>query len=133
MIIDESVGKIINTKDVYIHDDILRSLEFDRMNRKILLKFSSSCDKHNDYLMEFLNVVGFEMTACNFWGVSESVLDFEYIEKDSRVLLPKLSNMWSKVPCSSQDVSYDNYIETMFTFSSGDVFIVASEKIIILR
>jgi len=34
MIIDASNGEIINTKEVYIHDDILEDFYFNRMEKK---------------------------------------------------------------------------------------------------
>jgi len=127
MLIYESNGKVINTKQVYIHDDILLYLAFDR-NKKILkLTFS----KHSDrlYIINFINVIGFTMTSCDFWGASEYVLDFEYIEPDKRTLIPSLEKQWMNVPDSSSEVTYDDFLETLLTFSSGDRLRIACEAI----
>ena len=132
MIIDESCGDMINTTKVYVHDDILISLDFERVNRKMTLKFNSKSGNGKIYLIEFFNVIGFEMTSCNFWGSSEYVLDFEYIEKNSRVIIPKLQKKWLDIPHSMNSGMYNKHIETVFTFSSGDQLIIACEKIEIL-
>ena len=128
MIIDELNGKIINTPKVYIHDDILTSLEFFRLNKQMVLNLDKyNC--HDDYQIVFSNVIGFELSSCDFWGESECVFDFEYVERNERIIIPKLLNKWCTVPTAPPKNRYENFIEVLFTFSSGDQLRIACEKI----
>ncbi len=78
-----------------------------------------------------MGVIGFSMTSCDFWGASECVFDFEYVEFNERVIIPNLQKKWEDVKNASPAVSYDGYIEVLITFSSGDQLRVACEKIIV--
>ena len=130
MIINELNGNIINTKEVYIHDDVLLSLQFDRISKKLHLSLLKR-NLEDEYSIEFINVVGFFMTSCDFWGASECILDFEYLEHNERTIIPKLLEIGSNVPDSVCGLSNDSHIETCITFSSGDKLVVACEHIII--
>ena len=72
MVINITNGEIINTKDISLHDDILEELSFDRKNKKLHLILFRECDNRK-ISMFFLNVVAFEMTACDF---GENLLTF---------------------------------------------------------
>ena len=43
MIFNKNNYEIINTKEVYIHDDVLEQLSFDRENRKLILDMHKYC------------------------------------------------------------------------------------------
>lgn len=128
MIINESNGEIINSKKVYIHDDILTLLQFSRLDKKMILNFNkyNSCD---EYKICFFNVLGFEMSSCDFWGESECLFDFEYVKQSERVIIPKLLKEWDTVPVLVSPINYENFIEVLFTFSSGDKLRIACEEI----
>lgn len=132
MIINELNGEVINTRDVYIHDDILLELKFDRIKRNLTLNFQNYANDFT-YVIEFLNVIGFEMTSCDFWGASECALGFEYVPKDERVLVPKLQEEWTNLPNSLDIPSYEDSIETLLTFGSGDRLRIACETINFLK
>ena len=130
MIINELNGPIINTNDIYIHDDILSVVEFDRIHKKLNLFCSKWMNRSSQYSICFINVLGFEMTSADFWGASERILDFEYIKPQNRVVLPRIQKKWeqSSLPLKP---SYDQYIETLITFASGDQLRVACESIVL--
>lgn len=128
MIINGSCGQIINTKEVYIHDDILLSLEFERIQKRLTLTLKKYAAE-NCYTITFADVIGFHMSSCDFWGASECVLDFEYVNPDERVIVAELQEKWLSVPNAPKNVSYDQHIETLLTFSSGDQLRVACETI----
>jgi len=128
MKINELNGNVLNTKDVYIHDDVLVFLNFNR-NEKMLKLHLSKYNSSAEYTIEFANVIGFTMTSCDFWGASECVLDFEYVDKSERVIIPKLEEEWLKNPNLTNGCLYDGYIETLLTFSSGDKLRIACESI----
>lgn len=131
MIIREINGEIINTKKVYIHDDVLLSLDFCRQEKEMNLKFIRYNDSKK-YIMRFSNVIGFTMTACDFWGASECILDFEYISLNKRILIPELQKKHLSISNLSNNTLYDSCMETLFTFSSGDQLRIACETIEII-
>lgn len=133
MIIDASNGKIINSKKVYIHDDILEKLCFHRAEKRLHLSIlkdeESDC---NRFSIDFLHVIGFEMTSCDFWGSSPYILDFEYVEKSNTTIIPQLFEIKKNDddPCCPLN-DREKYIETIITFTSGDRLRIACESIII--
>ena len=129
MVITEANGTIINTEEVYVHDDTLISISFDRITSLMKLEFKKYRSNDKTYHMYFENVLCFEMTNCDFWGASECVLDFEYVNRDSRILIPKLLSKWQNTPDPPKNISYDNYLETVFTFTSGDQLRIVCKSI----
>lgn len=130
MIINISNGELINSKKIYIHDDVFEELCFHRMKKKLHLSIYNESKKKRRSIV-FLNVIGFEMTSCDFWGSSPHILDFEYVEPKDHTLIPKLfdkndSNFSRYLP---NDL--EKYIETTITLTSGDQLIVACENIMI--
>lgn len=119
MVLDEYNCAIINTKCICFHDDILTSFTFERERKCLILelvKFGSE----RSYKMIFNQVMGFKMTSCDFWGASQFVFDYVCVPPEEWVLIPELIEQWSRTPNSHTDVSYNNYLETLFEFSSGD-------------
>lgn len=131
MRIDDSNGKLLDSKDFNFHDDILDQLLFNRDKQEMNLFIIKEEYKNKKYIIRFCGVIGFEMTSCDFWGKSPHILDFEYIEHNSRIVIPKLYNIKNNSQinpmCKLTDDS--KYIETTITFASGDKLIVACEYI----
>ncbi len=132
MIITEQNGRMINSKDFYIHDDVLLCMEYDRLSKKLKLKM----EKHPTgsgkyYYINFNDVVGFYMTSCDFWLSGECVFDFEYVNPEERVLIPQLESKWKEIPYNYYGKrTYEDFIEVMFTFSSGDELCIACGEIV---
>lgn len=133
MIIDASSGKMIISNEVYIHDDILEEFCFNRTEKKLHLTILKEEEFNNKrFSIDFLHVIGFEMTSCDFWGSSPHILDFEYVEHNNNTIIPKLferknNNDYPYCPLNHRE----KYFETIITFVSGDQLIVACENIII--
>lgn len=68
MIIDVNNGKIINSKEVYLHDDFLDDMRFNFLEKKLHLSVLYFKDRSYRYSVDFLDVIGFEMSSCDFWG-----------------------------------------------------------------
>ncbi len=132
MIIDASNGKIINSKKVYIHDDILEELCFFRTEKRLHLSILDEKSDCNSFSIDFLQVIGFEMTSCDFWGSSPYILDFEYVEKSNTTVIPQLFEIKKNDddPCCPLN-DREKYIETIITFKSGDRLRIACESIMI--
>ena len=132
MRIDASNGKIIDSKEVYIHDDILNELCFYRQEKRLKLIIRKFEDQNDIFTIEFINVIGFEMTSCDFWGSSHHILDFEYVEKNDNTIIPKLFEIKDNNDYSSCTLSdQEKYIESVITFISGDQLRIACEEIVI--
>lgn len=130
MIINELNGKVIDTKEVCIHDDILYELRFYRLEKRIKLIIEKELDETKKYIIEFIKVIGFEMTSCDFWGRSPHILEFEYVEVNDRIIIPKLFIKEKLYPGCSSLTKEKNYIETLITFTSGDQLRIACEEIV---
>ena len=133
MIIDASNGDIINSKEVYIHDNILDLLTFIRAEKKIHLSILKNIElPDTKFSIDFYNVIGFEMSSCDFWGYSPYILDFQYLKQEKNTLIPKFfekkkNNNYQFCTLKEQE----KYFETLFTFSSGDTLLIACETMII--
>ena len=71
------------------------------------------------------------MTSCDFWGHSPHILDFEYMESENRLIIPKLFDKEKLYPGCSRLTKQEEYIETLITFSSGDQLRIACQEIVI--
>lgn len=143
MIIDYKNGDIINSQDVYLHDDIFKNMTYDHSKNEICIELETEVlnfdrEKQRKYCILFCNVIGIEATFCEFWGKSPHVFDFEFIDIKNEKLLPKLTNKASvESEKNSRHIDYSklgsktNFIETLFTMTSGDHIRIVCEKIIL--
>ena len=76
MIINASNGQVINSKDVYLHDDILESMIFCRDEKILHLSLVKTWPVEYEYSIDFFRVIGFEMTSCDFWGADLRIFGF---------------------------------------------------------
>lgn len=129
MTIDSSNGQIINSRDVYIHDCIFGNMIFRRDEKSLLLSLTKSWPVECKYSIIYFQVIGFEMTSCDFWGADSRVLDFEYVPNG--ILIPKLFSQRKEEYSNCSLKEQQDYIETVLTFISGDTLRIACEKIII--
>lgn len=131
MKIDNLNGNIINTRDIYIHDDIFENMIFHHKSR--MLELFMRGQSNGEYKICYNKVIGFDMTSCRFWGESPHVLDFEYVCDDKRTLLPRLYGI--KDQCRNnkmfdcEPIDNNDYIETVVWFVSGDKLTVVCEYI----
>ena len=116
-------------KKIYLHDDILENLIFHRNSKNLHLSLSKSWPTQEEYTIDFLQVIGFEMTSCDFWGASPHILDFEYVENGR--LISKLFSKRTEYDSFCALKQQKDYIETVLTFISGDTLTVACEEVVI--
>lgn len=130
MKLDSSNIDILNSKCFSIHDDIFKSLVFNRDIGIIDISLQKASGDLSDYKIRYCNVIGIEMTSCDFWGRSPHVLDFEYVMYPDCKLLTTLYTMLQSPIDPRCKLSPDkNYIETIITFTSGDRLTIACESI----
>lgn len=129
MIINASNGQVINSRDVYLHDDILENMTFRRDEKILHLSLAKTWPVEYEYSIDFSYVIGFEMTACDFWGADLRILDFEYVSKGTLISKLFLQRKEDYSHCTLKEPM--DYIETVLTFVSGDTLRIACEEIII--
>ena len=124
MIINKSNAAIINTKEIYIHDDVLLNLSFNRLDYKLSLLLSTI--KDHTYTINFTGVIGFDMSSCDFWGASPRIYDIVLLNRENHTVIPKLisNNQFSQTDVSTE---IDDYMEIEIIFISGDKLVVASK------
>lgn len=117
--------------EVYIHDSILDEFRFDRGKKHLHLQITDTYPCLKQRSIDFFEVIGFEMSAGNYWGPSERILDFEYIVEE-KTLIPRLAEKRKNDRWPDFDVADPSkYIELLITFVSGDTLRVACERMII--
>lgn len=127
MIINKTNEAIINTKSIYIHDDILCDLFFNRKEHKLYLSLLTA-GKNDKYTINYLDVLGFEMTSCDFWGWSPHIYHFASLKLEEYTIIPKLmKNEHFDGAIGSSEIK--EYMETKIIFNSGDELVVACKSI----
>lgn len=123
MRIDKSNCKIINSKKNYIHDAIFDDVVFNYQKKVLYVSI-----QNKSKIIEFYNVIGFNMTACDYWGEDPFVFDWEY--NDNFHLVEDLFVKKESNSNHSRLNNKEDFIETIITLSSGDKLIIACEYII---
>lgn len=129
MIINAKDGNLINSNMVNVHDFIFEKFIFDRKSNELVITLFNEAS-NLQHVVKFTGVIGFEMSACDFWGKSPYILDFEYIEPHNQNLADKLfaRKEASHHPfCELKDKN--EYFETMLTFTSGDQLCLVCESV----
>ena len=125
MKIDKNNCDIINTKEIYLHDAVFCGIKYDYASKKIFVEYElDGYNKHMKYKkMAFCNVIAFEITACEIWGKSPHIFDFEISNENAvtKRMLQSDSGVSNKI---------DKGFETKLTLSSGDELLVVCEYII---
>lgn len=131
MKLDITNGNLINSKDIDIHDWIFKEIGFNYKEKKMCVCLQNPQSNIKEEIIEFVNVIGFNMTSSDFWGKSPHVLDWEYVEKDEQVLINGLFEKKNFHQYMYSSLNDDiNYIESNITLSSGDLLMVACEYIL---
>ncbi len=124
--------------DIYIHDSIFYKMEFNYQSREKNIRveletpYISGGKRYN---IDFYNVIGFDMVSCDFWGKSPHILDWEPMKSDRKVLIKRLfEEQFSDKNYNASKLANrkeSDFIETLFTFTSGDRLRIACEYIVI--
>ena len=128
MCINDLNGKLINFNNI-MHDKIIKQFVYDYKTSTLKLLFMDDINIIIFYSIDFYNVVGLDMTSCDFWGRSPHVDYFGYVEHDERKLLPKLYEEKNQTNTSSNcrlDCN-KNYLEILLSFISGNIITIACE------
>ena len=129
MIITKENAAVINTPEVYMHDDVVVSFECDRICKKIQMRVAMCGNQDETYIVCFENIAGFFMTSCDFWGASERICGMDYIDPSENLILPSLQEKWNAEGYPPNAFCQNDYIEIRVTFISGDVLQIACQRI----
>lgn len=122
MRIDKSNCEIINSKEIYIHDSMFNDVVFDYQKKVLYVSILKN------KIIEFHNVIGYYMTACDYWGEGPFVLDWELSDK---FLLTEKLFMKTEDSIGNQRLNNkEKFFETVIILASGDKLIIACEYII---
>ena len=128
MIFDTTNADRIYSKETYLHDDMFHNLTFDRETCKLVVQCFS--DEKGFYEIIFHDVIGFEMSSCDYWGPSPHISCFYAVDDNKCILIPKLQREQKKY-FTPNDTPIDNkhYIEVELELISGDCLRVACKTV----
>ena len=133
---------IENEKYIYIHDDMLREMSFDRMEKKMYLLFASCgnslgekkfCTQNglrlkDNYQIIFGNVAGFCMSSCDFWGPDDRAAELSFKERDAFKIIPELIKRGKQFDDDELETTANQYMELEILFISGDILTIACQS-----
>ncbi len=129
MIITPENAEILNSRDFYIHDDVLLSIAYDRAASILTAEMKKDGAEGDPYSICFRNVAGMYLSDCGFLGRSPHVLDFIYVE-DGGPLLAHLKDQRKEPPAGTCKLRGDEvFMEVRMVFTSGDVLEVVCGSI----
>lgn len=129
MRIDFSNCHVLDSNEIDIHDDVFCYIHFDRETDELRVGLQNPLKGGQEYEIKFSNVIGVSISACNFWGRSPHVLDFEYVESNEQLLFSELEHTRKERHPQCKLQAGTVFIETVMTFISGDILNVVCESI----
>ena len=121
---------LINSKSICIHDYIVIGLVYKYSDDKIKLYLKEPISNVN-YEIEFDNVLGFKAITCDFWGSSPHVLDWEVQPKEEHEIVKEICEKQLQYRYTESKWNPNKeYIESVITLSSGDIFSFVCEQIL---
>lgn len=124
----------VNTK-MHVHDWLFRKLDYDYVEKRIRVYISEPDGKtrpnYTDHYIDFLDVVGFHMVACNFWSQFIRIANWESYDREEQVLLKQLFEEKEKNNYDGGRLNgRSNYVETAIIVTSGDRLTIVCRSII---
>lgn len=133
MRIDKSNINNLYSDFANIHDAIFKGIEMNYGDKSIKASMLSYYNSERIFVF-FHNVIGFDMTLCDFWGRSPHVLGFKHVDESEYKIIPKI---FQEIEINNYFAhslqSKEKYIETGIELISGDCLNVACEYIEIIK
>ena len=124
-------------KNINLHDKIIKTIKFDRLIKEMIIPIMPENEQDTDNTirkMKFSNVLGYEITTCDFWCPSPHIFGFGFLPKEEERLIPKYYKKW----CAQNDSFHTpenfpgtNCFEVLIEFTSGDTISIACEELIL--
>lgn len=136
---------IINYKNFYeiekinLHDADFEKVNFDYYTKNIEIKLINRSWKDSNYLLDFHNVLYYEMTCCDFWGggynvVCWSSLDTtEIFDKLLRLERVEKAKSFNGTPEQYTFMNLSEYLGIEICINSGDKLKIVCKEIEITK
>ena len=124
----KEMGREVNT-----HDSVLEEFRFDRKEKRLYMVISDTYPCARIRSITCHQVIGFAMTAGDYWGPSSRINGLALVEGAEKTLTARLLSLWSgdrSIVCPLGD-DPERYIEMVIEFISGDLLRVVCERIVI--
>jgi len=128
MRIDINNTSILSTKGITLHDDYFLNFNYFDSSNTITVNMLSR-DHNNFYTIEFVNVIGFKMSTCSFWGSTPHVYWFGYSNLNEQTIIPELKKIYKENPNFHNPFENKEYIEIELILSSSNTLTIACEFI----
>lgn len=126
MIINNSNKDKANA-DLSVHDSIFENFIYEEESSVLKISFQQYLFEAMEYIpseISFHEVIGLEMTDCNFWGMRQGIMDcICFLPKDECELIPKLKEKFERENSNERLCrlyNNDDFIEAEIDFVSGD-------------
>ena len=120
-------------REVDTHDSILEEFRFDREGKQLYMVISDTYPCARIRSITCHQVIGFAMTAGDYWGPSSRINGLAFVGGAEKTLTWRLLSLWSderSMVCPLGD-DPERYLEMVIEFISGDLLRVVCERVVI--
>ena len=126
--------EIVNSVKCNIHDYTFKELHMIYDSKRVIMNVATE-GKSATVPIIFENVIGIEMTSCDFLAASPYIFRWRTLGEKEEIILPKLFRKREMLKQSnnfdaSRLTNKDDYIEVEIFFNSGDFLNIACEYIL---
>lgn len=130
MIIKQSTLYLLNTSSANLHDSIFKLMTFDYAEKCLYIEVVSDNSNDRKRVIKFINVIGFNMVSCDFWGKSPHILDWSvHLTQDQSIIKKLIEEKECYHYRFSRLEDEQTYLESVILFTSGDRLTIACEQI----
>ncbi len=113
-----------------VHDCYLTDMHFDKGKKCLELYLVDPWENKASRRIIFMGVIGFSVTACEFWGEGTRLHEIHIRDKKELEIIPVLFRKLQGEPVGTGNLKEEElYIEAEILFICGDKLIVACECI----
>lgn len=105
---------------INIHDYVIDDIKY-QINQNKMSIFISNPLEHKSFLIQFMDILSYEIQSCDFWFPSPNILDWEVKQFPEQTLLNRIQHYQkSNNYTSARYECLEQYIDTIITFCSGN-------------
>lgn len=114
-------------EEINLHDAYIENIIYNLSDKKISIKLESEWEK-NDYNLDFLKVLYYEMTCCDFWGSGYNVICWSKL--DTTEIFDKLLRLEMVENSRSRGTSHESM--DLFEFFGIEILINSGDRLTII-
>lgn len=114
-------------EEINLHDAYIENIIYNLSDKKISIKLESEWEK-NDYNLDFLKVLYYEMTCCDFWGNGYNVICWSKL--DTTEIFDKLLRLEMVENSRSRGTSQESM--DLFEFFGIEILINSGDRLKII-